>query len=87
MFSTLLGIGQPMRRAIGAEQARIRQCAGVPAVGLHPAGPGRAMLSRFRAALREAYQRMRPLATGAGGSSGDRALAARIEKLRTRGRA
>ncbi|MBI1725841.1 MAG: thiamine pyrophosphate-binding protein [Candidatus Rokubacteria bacterium] len=46
--------------------------------------PARAMLSRFRAALWEAYRRMRPPATGAVGSSDDRALAARIEKLRAR---
>jgi len=36
-----LGIGQPMRRAVRPEQARLRQRAGVPAVRLHLAGPRR----------------------------------------------
>src|SRR5580765_4577216 len=36
-----LGIGEPMGGAVGPEQARLRQGARIPSVGLHLARPGR----------------------------------------------
>lgn len=46
--------------------------------------PARALLSRVRAMLRRAHRRTRTLATEAGGSTGDRDLAAKIAQLRAR---